>query len=126
MTGGHLVDFHGNYGSADEGDRPANPRYTEARMASAGALALAAERGDGPRVPVRLINGDLHVDGSAPPYSPRRVIDTLLALVDDPRLSDDEIVDRVGPPESPTGCGVGCDDRALAAGESVGMILTAS
>jgi DNA gyrase subunit A len=120
-----LVDFHGNCGSADAGDHPAHPRYTEARLASAGALALAAERGDGPPVPVTLINGNLHVDGTAPPYSPRRVIDTLLSLVDDPRVSDQEIIDRVGPPESPTGCGVGCDDRALAAGGGVGMILTA-
>jgi hypothetical protein len=120
-----LIDFHGNCGSPDEYDRPAGPRYTEVRLSRAGQIVLAAERGTGPRVPVVLINGDLHVDGSAPPYSPTRVMATLGALIDDPRLSDDEIVERVGPPVSPTGCGVTCDHRALAAGEGTAMMLTA-
>jgi DNA gyrase/topoisomerase IV subunit A len=120
-----LVDFHGNYGSADEADRPAGPRYTEARLSAAGAIVLAAERGLGPRVPVMLINGDLHADGSAPPFSPARVIDALLALVDDPRVGDDEIVERVGLPASPTGCEVACDYVALAAGAQTAMRLTA-
>lgn len=120
-----LVDFHGNCGSADEYDRPAGPRYTEARLSRAGQIMLAAERGTDPRVPVVLINGDLHFDGSAPPYSPTRVIATLGALIDDPHLSDDEIVERVGPPASPTGCGVVCDHLALAVGEGTAMMLTA-
>ena len=120
-----LVDFHGNYGSADEGDRPANPRYTESRLSTAGTLTLAAERGAGPQVPVALINGDLHVDGLAPPFSPTRVITALLALADDPRIDDEEIVERVGPPASPTGSGVTCDLAALAAGAPTVMIQTA-
>jgi DNA gyrase/topoisomerase IV subunit A len=120
-----LVDFHGNWGSADEHDRPANPRYTEARLSTAGMLALAAERGAGPQVPIGLINGDLHVDGLAPPFSPTRVVATLLALADDPALSDAEIVARLGPPESPTGCGVACDLAVLAAGAPTGMVQTA-
>ena len=91
-----LVDFHGNYGSPDEADGPAAPRYTEARLSAAGGIVLAAERGVGPRVPVTLINGDLHAGGSAPPFAPARVIDALLALVDDPRVGDDEIIERVG------------------------------
>ncbi len=119
-----LVDFHGNYGSANDIDPPANPRYTEARLSRAGLAALAAERG-GPRLPIRLINGDLHVDGSAPPFSPSRVVATLLALVDDPALSDREIVAGIGPPESPTGCEIGCDDVALAAGKPTGLVMTA-
>jgi len=120
-----LVDFHGNNGSADEYDRPANPRYTEARLSPAGAIALAADHDEGPRVPLALINGDLHVDGLAPPFSPRRVLATLLAMSDDPQLTDEDIVERVGPPSSPTGCDVVCDYAALAAGESTVMILTA-
>jgi DNA gyrase/topoisomerase IV subunit A len=120
-----LVDFHGNNGSADEYDRPANPRYTEARLSPAGAIALAADLGEGPRVPLALINGDLHVDGLSPPFSPTRVVATLLALSDDPHLTDEDIVERIGPPSSPTGCGVACDYVALAAGESTEMILTA-
>ena len=120
-----LVDFHGNYGSANESDPPANPRYTEARLSRAGWLALAAERGDGPPLPIRLINGDLHLDGFAPPFSPRRVIAALLALLDDPRLPDEEIVERGGPPESPTGCGIVCDSAALAAGEQTPIVMSA-
>lgn len=119
-----LVDFHGNCGSLD--DPPANPRYTEARLSRAGLLALAAERGDDPRVPVTLINGDLHVDGNAPPFSPRRVIAALRALADYPRLADSEIADIVGSPESPTGCGITCDHRALATGEWTAIVLTAN
>jgi len=96
-----LVDFHGNHGSPD--DRPANPRYTEARLSHAGVIALAAERGVGPRVPVALINGDLHVDGSAPPYSPSRVLAALVAVIDDPGLADADIVELVGLPNSRPG-----------------------
>jgi len=118
-----LVDFHGTLGSPD--DPPAPPRMTEARLSQAGVRVLAAERGTGPLVPVALINGDLHVDGMSPPYSPRRVIATLLAVADDPRLSDEEIIERVGPPASPTGCGVACDYVALGSGESTPMVLTA-
>jgi DNA gyrase/topoisomerase IV subunit A len=118
-----LVDFHGNLGSPD--DLPSSPRMTEARLSHPGMCVLAAERGTGPLVPVALINGDLHVDGMSPPYSPRRVIATLLAVADDPKLSDEEIIERVGPPASPTGCGVACDYVALGAGESTPMVLTA-
>src|SRR5262245_10979478 len=118
-----LVDFHGNCGSPD--DRPANPRYTEARLSRAGAIALAAERAEGPKVPVALINGDLHVDGSAPPYSPTRVLAALLAIIDNPRIDDAGVVDLVGPPEAPTGCAVACDYRALGAGDHTVLTMTA-
>jgi DNA gyrase subunit A len=118
-----LVDFHGNWGSTS--DPPAAPRYTEARLSPAGLLALDAERGAGPKVPVVLINGNLGVDGTAPPYSPTRVISTLLALLDVRAIGDDEIVERIGMPESPTGCVMGCDDRALASGESIGLVMSA-
>jgi DNA gyrase/topoisomerase IV subunit A len=72
-----------------------------------------------------LINGDLHVEGVAPPFSPTRVVATLLALADDPALSDAEIVARLGPPESPTGCGIACDLDALASGAPTAMVQTA-
>jgi hypothetical protein len=118
-----LVDFHGNNGSAD--DAPAGPRFTEARLSPAGQAALAAERGQGPLVPLTLINGDLHADGIAPPFSPTRVIDSLLALLDNRDLRDEEIIERVGPPMSPTGCDVDCDVVALAAGERATLVWTA-
>ena len=120
-----LVDFHGNLGSADEADRPANPRYTEARLSTAGALAIAAERATGPRLPIGLVNGDLHVDGSSPAFSPSRVVDTLLALLDDPEMPDGDLVQRVGPPAFPTGCRVECDGAALTAAAPTTLMLTA-
>ena len=119
-----LVDFHGNYGSPD--DDPAPPRYTEARLAPAGVVALAGERGTGPAVPAALINGSLHVDGTAPPFSPTRVVATLLALAEGPELSDAEIIERVGPPESPTGCGIACDIGELGAGKPTTLVMTAA
>jgi len=88
-------------------------------------MALAAERGEGPRVPLALINGDLHHDGDRPPFSPRRVIDTMLALLDDPSLSDTESAEGVGAPASPTACAVTCDTAALAKGEPTTLEWTA-
>ena len=81
-------------------------------------MQLAAERGDGPTVPLVLINGNLHFGGLAPPYSPERVVATLIALVDDPSLDDAEIVERIGAPASPSGCKMWCDQIALAAGDA--------
>ena len=118
-----LVDFHGNNGGVDFAAAP--PEMTEARLSSVGVLALDGERGSGPRVPVMLINGDLHVDGWAPPLSPSRVMAALRALQDAPDLSDDDLIERVGPPESPTGCNVVCDHLALGRGEPTEMICAA-
>lgn len=118
-----LVDFHGNGGSPD--DRPANPRYTEVRLSRAGEIALDAERGAGPKVPIALINGDLHVGGLAPPYSPTRVVAALRTMIDNRPLADAEIVELVGPPASPTGCDMACDYQALGAGDPTTLVLQA-
>lgn len=118
-----LVDFHGNNGS-EFGDRAANPRYTEVRLSRAGETTLAAERGDAPRVPATLINGNLHFDGDAPPFSPRRVVAALLALIDDIELADHDLVELVGPPASPTRCNITCDYLVLATGAPTEMMLS--
>jgi len=118
-----LVDFHGNNGGVDFAAAP--PLMTEARLSSAGTVVLDAERGTGPRVPVVLVNGDMHVDGLAPPFSPRRVIAAFRALLEDPDLSDDDLIERVGSPEVPTGCDVACDHLALCRGEPIEMTCTA-
>jgi DNA gyrase/topoisomerase IV subunit A len=114
-----LVDFHGNHGGPDPYDAPANPRYTEVRLAPAGRLALASERGDAAKLPIGLVNGDLHYRGQAPPFAPDRVVAAVRHVAEDPRISDDELVDIVGSPAYPTGCDVTGDCRALAAGEDV-------
>jgi hypothetical protein len=120
-----LVDFHGNLGSLDPNDRPSAPRYTEARLAGAGKLTLDARRGAVPPLPVGLINGDMYVDGTAPPFAPDRVASALATLLEDSQLPDAEIIMRVGPPAFPSGCEVAGDLNALAAGEPVELVLSA-
>ncbi|MGO9872254.1 MAG: hypothetical protein ACLPVY_00520 [Acidimicrobiia bacterium] len=119
-----LVDFHGNNGSADYPSAPAS--FTEARLSRAGQAALAAERGTESLVPLQLINGDLHADGLAPPFSPKGVFDALFALLDNPNLSDEQIIERVGPPSSPTRCDAACELSVLAAGERTTLVWTAN
>ena len=110
-----LIDFHGNLGSLDPNDRPANPRYTEIRLAPAGLLARAAEHGELPRLPIALINGDLAIGGTAPSFDPHRVVAALeRARAHD--ASDAELIDAVGPPAFATGCAVEGDFAALAGG----------
>ena len=69
-----LVEIHGNVGGPNANDTPANPRYTEARLTRGGVLALASERGDAPRLPFVLMNGDLHLNGTQPPFDPESVV----------------------------------------------------
>jgi hypothetical protein len=114
---------HGNFGSPDFS--AANPRYTEVRLSAVGMLAAAAERGEGPPVPIGMVNGDLHADGLRPPFNAVRVLETLTALVRRPDLSDDELVRLVGAPEFPTGCRVEGDLAGLAAGEPATLTLRA-
>jgi DNA gyrase subunit A len=52
LTHVRVIDFHGNFGSADSDDEPAAARYTEVRLASAGAMALASERGELAKLPI--------------------------------------------------------------------------
>src|SRR4051794_6836361 len=118
-----VLDPHGNYGSPDFA--AAAPRYTEVRLSQMGMLAVAAERGDGAPGPIGLVNRDVHVGGSRPPFDPVRIIDTLERLALDPDLSDDDLVRSVGPPAFPTHCEVDVDLDALARGGSTRLTLFA-
>jgi DNA gyrase subunit A len=115
-----LIDFHGNYGSPDFG--PAAPRYTECRLTSLGAAALAAERGHMGPLPIGLINGDTHVDGTRPPLDPRRTLQAIRAAA---TVSDAELASIVGLPAFPTGCMVAGDTHAFADGRSTQLHLAA-
>jgi DNA gyrase/topoisomerase IV subunit A len=84
-------------------------------LARAGVLALASERGELPRLPIGLINGDLAIGGTTPPFDPTRVVDALHVAAAG-GATDDEIVDRVGMPSFPTACSVTGDLKAIAAG----------
>jgi hypothetical protein len=62
-----LVEGRGNFGSANRSEEPAARNYTEARLSPLGALAVKSERGELPRLPIVLINGDLSFFGDTPP-----------------------------------------------------------
>ena len=118
-----LVDGQGNFGSVD-GDSPAAMRYTEVRMARLAHEMLADidkqtvnfvpnydESESEPsvlptRVPNLLINGSAGIAvGMAtniPPHNLGEVISALLALVDEPDLSVEQIMEHLPGPDFPT------------------------
>ena len=119
-----LVDGHGNFGSVD-GDGAAAMRYTEARMSKI-AMELVrdieketvnfGDNYDGSeheplvmpaRYPNLLINGATGIAvGMAtniPPHNLGEVIDGIQALMDNPDLTDIDLMDYVKGPDFPTG-----------------------
>ena len=119
-----LVDGHGNFGSVD-GDPPAAMRYTEARLskiASEMLRDLYKETVDlypkfddtlmkptvlPSRFPNLLVNGS---DGIAvgmatniPPHNLGEVISAVDALIDNPDITVDELMEYVPAPDFPTG-----------------------
>ncbi len=118
-----LVDGQGNFGSVD-GDAPAAMRYTEVRMSKIAHELLAdldketvdfAENYDGSesepvvmptRIPNMLINGSTGIAvGMAtnmPPHNLGEVIGACLALIENPDLSIDELMQHIPAPDLPT------------------------
>ena len=118
-----LVDGQGNFGSVD-GDSAAAMRYTEARMAKLTHDLLADidketvdfapnydEKELEPtvlptRVPNLLINGSAGIAvGMAtniPPHNLGEVIDATIAVIDDPSISIDALMQHVPGPDFPT------------------------
>ncbi len=119
-----LVDGHGNFGSVD-GDPAAAMRYTEARLTKLAAEMLRDldketvdfyptfdDTGMQPsvlpsRFPNMLVNGS---DGIAvgmatniPPHNLGEVIDGVIALIDNPEIEVDELINYVTAPDFPTG-----------------------
>ena len=118
-----LVDGQGNFGSVD-GDSAAAMRYTEARMSRLAHELMADidketvdfqpnydEKEQEPTVmPTRFPN--LLVNGSAgiavgmatnmPPHNMGEVIDALLALIDDPQIDIDGLMEHIPGPDFPT------------------------
>lgn len=119
-----LVDGQGNFGSVD-GDNAAAMRYTEVRMAkSAHALVNDIDKDtvdfqdnyDGSETepvvlpaefPNLLVNGAAGIAvgmaTNVPPHNLGEVIDACLALIDNPDISIDDLVDIVPAPDFPTG-----------------------
>ena len=119
-----LIDGQGNFGSVD-GDSAAAMRYTEVRMAKvAGELlsdldketvetlpnydgSLQEPRVLPSRVPNLLVNGSsgiaVGMATSIPPHNLGEVIGALLALVGNPDITVDELMEHVPAPDFPTG-----------------------
>ena len=119
-----LLDGQGNFGSMD-GDAPAAMRYTEVRMAPPADAMLAdidkdtvdfQANYDGKdieptvlpaRYPNLLVNG---AEGIAvgmatriPPHNLGEVLDAASALIDNPDLSSEDLIEHVPAPDFPTG-----------------------
>ncbi len=119
-----LVDGHGNFGSVD-GDPAAAMRYTEARLTKLAAEMLKdldketvdfIPNFDGSeeeptvlpaRYPNLLVNG---ADGIAvgmatniPPHNLSEVIDGTIAMIDNPEITVDELMEYIPAPDFPTG-----------------------
>jgi DNA gyrase subunit A len=119
-----LVDGQGNFGSVD-GDMPASMRYTECRMASAATALMADIDKDTvdfqpnydekelepavlpTRIPNLLVNGAggiaVGMATNIPPHNLGEVVDACLALLDDPGIGDEALLDIVPGPDFPTG-----------------------
>jgi DNA gyrase/topoisomerase IV subunit A len=119
-----LVNGQGNFGSRGN-DPPANFRYTDARLSKAGALALAAERGELASVPVGLVNGNTYREGTRPPFRPAGVIAAIREIIGRANVTDAELVAIVGAPVFPTGHVGRGDLEGLAAGRATELRLEA-
>jgi DNA gyrase subunit A len=119
-----LIDGQGNFGSVD-GDPPAAMRYTECKLEKAAMSLLDdidkdtvnfQDNYDGherepvvlpARFPNLLVNGAggiaVGMATNIPPHNLGEVIDACTALIDDPALSIDDLINFVPGPDFPTG-----------------------
>ncbi|MGY2919563.1 MULTISPECIES: DNA gyrase subunit A [Bradyrhizobium] len=119
-----LIDGQGNFGSVD-GDPPAAYRYTEARLTKAALAVLAdidmetvdfqpnydnSEKEPSvlpARFPNLLVNGAggiaVGMATNIPPHNLGEVVDACVALIDNPALTIDELIDIIPGPDFPTG-----------------------
>jgi DNA gyrase subunit A len=119
-----LIDGQGNFGSVD-GDPPAAMRYTECRLARPSMSLLEdldkdtvdfAPNYDGnereptvlpARFPNLLVNGAggiaVGMATNIPPHNLGEIIDACLALINDPALGIDDLINIVPGPDFPTG-----------------------
>ena len=118
-----LVDGQGNFGSID-GDNAAAMRYTESRMTKLSSEMLKDLDKDtvdwGPNfdetlkepavlpsaIPTLLVNGSegiaVGMATKIPPHNLKEIINGLVALIDDPNISIDGLMEYVKGPDFPT------------------------
>ena len=119
-----LVDGHGNFGSVD-GDPPAAQRYTEARMSKIAAEMIRDidkktvdfypnfdDTLEQPvvlpsRYPNLLVNGSdgiaVGMATSIPPHNLGEVIDGAIAVMENPDIDIEELMEIIPAPDYPTG-----------------------
>ena len=119
-----LIDGHGNFGSVD-GDDAAAYRYTEARLSKIASELLRDinketidftpnfdESTVEPKVlpsrfPNLLVNGSdgiaVGMATSIPPHNLNEVIDAVVAMIENPNITIDELISIVPAPDFPTG-----------------------
>ena len=119
-----LVDGQGNFGSVD-GDPPAGMRYTEVRMARLAHELLSdidkqtvdfTPNYDGSlnepailpaKIPNLLINGSsgiaVGMATNIPPHNLKEVIEATIAVIQNPDISVEELIQLVPGPDFPTG-----------------------
>jgi len=119
-----LIDGQGNFGSVDN-DPPAAMRYTECRLTKAAMSILAdldkdtvdfKDNYDGSesepvvlpsRIPNLLVNGAsgiaVGMATNIPPHNLGEIVDACLAMIDDPEIALDALLDIVPGPDFPTG-----------------------
>jgi len=119
-----LIDGQGNFGSID-GDPPAAMRYTECRMEKVtNALLDDIEKDtvafqvnyDGSekeptvlpaRFPNLLVNGSggiaVGMATNIPPHNLGEIVDATVAMIENPEITDEELIEIVPGPDFPTG-----------------------
>ncbi len=119
-----LVDGQGNFGSVD-GDSPAAMRYTEARMTKLDQEIIADLEKDTvdftptydnsltepvvfpSRIPTLLVNGSsgiaVGMATNIPPHNLSEIIDGLVALIDNPNTTVNDLMYHITWPDFPTG-----------------------
>ncbi len=120
-----LIEGHGNFGSLDN-DPPAAMRYTESRLSPIAAEALLLDVGEPivsfqsnfddsgqepsilpARLPFLLLNGAngiaVGMATNIPPHNLGEVVDGLVALIDQPESSLEQLMAHIPGPDFPTG-----------------------
>ncbi|MEC4803186.1 MAG: DNA topoisomerase (ATP-hydrolyzing) [Jaaginema sp. PMC 1079.18] len=120
-----LLDGHGNFGSVDN-DPAAAMRYTETRLAPVAQQAMLSEIGEATvdfssnfdnsqqepvvlpaQLPLLLLNGcsgiAVGMATNVPPHNLGELVDGLIALIDRPSLTDEQLFQLIPGPDFPTG-----------------------
>ncbi len=122
-----LVNGHGNFGSI-EGDNAAAMRYTECKLTHVATTMLEdieqdtvdfVPNYDGSeeepsvlpcRLPMLLLNGSsgiaVGMATNIPPFNMTEVVDGLVALIDQPHLTPDDMMQYIKGPDFPTGASI--------------------